>query len=899
MTISIDASVLTAYYNNRAGLGATATTAAGGSKPAVKDPTPPWSATSTAPRSSDLVKSVLAGARFIDPNAAKLDAPTTSQSADYKSLFALYQGLNALEGLTEQAQDKKTGATQLAALQRRFASGLGEVQAFLQKTPFTDFGVAEGAVVAKAQTKAGVRTETDEYATKTLYTGTLNGEAPALQGDVRFSLKVAKTGGGQAQVDFDLADLGSQPRTLSNVVIYLNDKLAAAGLTTRFANVRIAGQPTTSKVGGQTVTLPAGPDQYALKIKGTSTETLSFSAPDAAPAVYVAQTSGVAANTATGKAASAVQQLLKLNADPAVAQDKVLISQTTLSAKTAAARATAAGPDGSLFVLADVTGNTPDGQTIRGPRDVALTKYDSAGNVIFTRTLGASGSASGYALSVSPDGTKVAVAGAVTGALDGSVGGDVNASDSFVSVYDAKMGEEQWTQRRGALADDRPTSVSFGADGSVYVAGTAGSAVSGGSAVGGQDAYLQGFAVRPPTSAKPAYSAVATFTQQFGTTGVDRASGVVVSGNSVITAGVENGHAVVRRYDLQPSGAPVLAVTRDLGDLQGGDVAGVAVGDDGSIIVAGSTHNGALEAGTITSAYDGGRDGFVAKLSGDLTAGAGERLSYVGGAADRSVSALTVSGGKVYLAGQTTATPPAGQTTAADGFALSLDADTGAVGWSRALPGIDATSSPASISVSAQGASSLDKLGLPTGTIDFTKSPSLVANTSVRVGDQFVVTPGAGRASKTITIDQGETYDTLAAKIASATGFAAKVQALTVGGVRTLKITPSNDRSAIELRSGPSGRDALSALGLSEGLIQTAATAKPKVGDPQADGKSYGLGLSAGLQITDLDSAKKAQAALLAATSIVRGIYSGAVPAYLTGQIANYQAALNRLTGGS
>jgi hypothetical protein len=86
-----------------------------------------------------------------------------------------------------------------------------------------------------------------------------------------------------------------------------------------------------------------------------------------------------------------------------------------------------------------------------------------------------------------------------------------------------------------------------------------------------------------------------------------------------------------------------------------------------------------------------------------------------------------------------------------------------------------------------------------------------------------------------------------------------------------------------------------------------------------ADGKSmlYGLGLASDLNLSNTAQINHVLAEVAAAIGVVRGAYkdlvagaqpkglaqatakaSGPVPAYLTNQIANYQAALNRLTGG-
>ena len=47
---------------------------------------------------------------------------------------------------------------------------------------------------------------------------------------------------------------------------------------------------------------------------------------------------------------------------------------------------------------------------------------------------------------------------------------------------------------------------------------------------------------------------------QFGTSGDDGVSAMTVSGNSVYTAGVENGRAVVRLFTLDASGKPQFEV---------------------------------------------------------------------------------------------------------------------------------------------------------------------------------------------------------------------------------------------------------------------------------------------------------------------------------------------------
>ena len=611
-----------------------------------KDPTPPWAASSTAPRASELVERALAGRSLVDLYGTQLDVKGASQ--DYRKLFALYQGLNALHGLAGRMDAKGVERFEQAQIERRFAAGLDEVADYVEGLELEKLDLARGATASLVKAGVGMRRPAAEYAGAVIHEGSSADPVAAFQGEVRFSVRVQKSTtlsdgtvinvGGPIDVAVDLSEMGATPRTLAAVKDFINGKLAAANVATRFATERTPGEARSVTVGGKAVTLPAGPDRYALKIKGSLGEALTFSAADTADAVYVAQQSN------TGDAAR--QQLLKFQSDVAASGAPAAAIarpgetfwtdgrafQLDMGAAVDSARAVATGADGSVYVLADVDGEVA-GQTIKGERDVALLKYDSAGRLVFARTLGAQESASGYALAVSVDG-KVAVAGSVTGALDrGDEGLDGDKTDGFVSVFDAN-GDEAWTARRGARSEDEALAVSFGADGSVYVAGRARSAVPGGSALGGWDSYVQGFG--PPSATTLATTKSSTpqglpkFGLQFGTSGEDRATAMTMDGNDLVVAGVENGHAVVRRYALQASGPPLLSATRDLGEVQGGDVTGVAV-QGGRVIVTGTSGNASLAAGATANARGGGTDAFVLALEGDLSASANDRLTWFGG----------------------------------------------------------------------------------------------------------------------------------------------------------------------------------------------------------------------------------------------------------------------------
>jgi hypothetical protein len=966
--IQFDPNVLLGYYQSRnGGTGAVAAGGAAKTSPAGKyAPTAPWSATSAYARADDLVKNVLLGRRFIDESAAKLDLAGASN--DYRKLFSLYQGLNSLYGLAEKASDKYATSFDLGRYQRVFARGLEEVNAYADALQLDQLRLTRGTVALNAKTEVGVPRVRADYSTATLHTGASGDPVAAFQGDVQFTLSVKRLNTTHT-LDINLAEMGAAPRTMSAVNAYINGKLEAAGLTTRFSVVRTPGVAKTITAGTSTTTLPAGPDTYAFKIKGDTTEALTFSAPAARPAIYVSTVTGNPdpdKNKATDDA-TLVGRLTKLDAEAAAipGAGSRVFSQD-FEGSIGAVRASKTGPDGAVYMLADVE-ETVAGQTVKGQADVALLKYDSAGKLIYVRTLGASDSASGLALDVSADG-KVAVAGSVKGELSGAVNGALNSSaasglsDSFVTLYDAK-GDEVWTERRGAKMEDEATAVAFGADGSVYIAGRTKSPLPGGGAsLGGWDSYLTAYA----TSARGA--PVTLFTESFGTAGDDKVSGLVVDGGKVIAAGTESGRGVLRSFDVAlnqtvtertvdefgawsqtvttlvggvstgsvvtngtqaatgyassssssvTTGASSAAgATRDLGNLEGGAIAGLVLAD-GQLYVGGQTRNASLALGAPGAAHAGGMDGFAARLSTDLGSTAQDSLVYVGGSGDDTVAGLAASGGKVWLTGAAGEGLGGAALGARDGYVSEVNMAAATIGWTQRITGKDGYATPTAIAVHATGASALDRFGLPTGRLDYSRSPSIVSSTSVRAGDSFQIKSSDAGLPRTVTIDGNETLETLAVKVRRATGFKAKVEVVSDGDFRRLKITPLN-AATLEILPGKTGDEGLAALGLHTGVIRNTVIRDGVTESADGKGPVYGLKLTADMDLSTKEGRAAATAALSSALGVIRNAYrdletaarpksqrvdavaanAASAPAYMQAQIANYQAALNRLGGG-
>lgn len=894
----------------------TFSTGSGGSAATAirRQPTAPWALAADAkPSTNSLVTGALAGRKFINESGIKIDLGGVS--ADYKKLFALYSGLETLSAVADRASVKNLSASEQANLARRFAAGMSEVGTYLTTTNLKDVRVVQGGTSATSKTTAGVARESTTSVTGPVHEGDLSTAVAAFDGDVRFDITIRTKIGSTTTtktVAIDLSEMGGTARTMDAVVTHINGKLEAQNVATRLEKQLVKPEPKTVTANGRTTTLPAGPDQWSLAIKGASSETVGFSAPAVSDAVYVVQQ--------TGKDAASTE-LLKFQSDGGTAAPPTSaapgestwvegrVSQGALPEGIKTVRASAVGPDGSLWMVADAA--AVDNQPIKGVQDVALMKFDSAGRLLMTRTLGAADSASGYALAVSDDG-RVAVAGSVTGALEpgGTVASPVLA-DSFVTVFDAQ-GEEMWTQRRGAKAADEATSVNFGADGKVYVAGRSQSAMSGTFGVGGWDSYVQAFSTFTPyEGAKTLVTQIGV--SQFGTAGADQVDAMTVDGSNLYTAGVENGRAVIRRFTLDGAGALSLAETRDLGPLSG-EISGVAVAD-GRVIVTGTSRNAELASGMTTNgAHAGGSDVFVAALGADLAASGDDRLTWYGGEGDDTAADVKVHDGKVWITGVADRAIGAKETDATRAYLARLDPLSGAVEYERQWFGTGDQARASTLAVASGGASVLDRLGLPQGEIDQSDSEALTAATSLRTGDRLYVSSGEGGRKVAVSIAAGETLTSLARKIQAASGgrLVVKVtteshdkdlaghEAATAGGFSRLSITPRNPERGAVLSSGETGRDALAGLGLTPGYIGA------KSGDDIRT--TYGLNLPANLNLNDAGSVATAKEKLAAALRTVRSVYAamnpnlpktvgGAAPAYISAQIANYQAALDRLVG--
>ncbi|MBL8547423.1 MAG: hypothetical protein JNL81_13235 [Hyphomonadaceae bacterium] len=694
------------------------------------------------------------------------------------------------------------------------------------------------------------------------------------------------------------------PRTLESAALRLNEALAAAGYDSGVVATDLSG-------GGAGLRVVTGSSNTvrgvaALSIGGGAvTSTLdpidaASHADDPVGALRVVERAARGAAVTQTLAATSPFSAPSANSS-AWFPGRAFDVSVGGGAKVATARSVATATDGSVYVLADLA----DGSTttdIKGARDVALLKYDSAGKLAFSEILGASQSASGFSLAVSADG-KVAVAGSVTGALSGTTA--KGGTDSFVTMFDA-VGKEVWTARRGATGNDEALAIAFAPDGSVVVAGKTDAALSGQVSAGNSDGYVRGYGA----------SGQELFTRQFGTGGADAASALLVRDNGaggidIFTGGVEDSRGVLRSFSYASGVGFAVGQTRDIGYFYKGAINAIAA-DGASLYVGGEIGADRLTLGATARGAVAGQEGFVARVNVDLTSTGLDRATYVGSAQDDSVKSLAIVNGSVYAAGVSggvMAGTGAAKTTMSFLTRLGSDGDTD---WMRTFTSAGGAVSLTSLAVDTSGASPLDVLGLPRGTVSTNDAGLLTSRSALRAGDEFRIGVD-GRRLTTIKISEKDTLASLVTNINRAIGAAGRAGIVKEDGVERIKITPRSGQ-ALRIDSGAADRNALPALGLVQGIVSTTEAGRGAL-------KTYGLGI-VGLKLDSAAAITSAKAELSAAISIVRQAYdallnpnakeqtaeeqaleqrrlnAGAAPEYLTAKLANYQAALSRLTGG-
>lgn len=907
MTIAgINQSLLTSWYSARVNAATVSTSplaqtnAASGSQ-SGDDVAAPWELESENLQTlEEMRRRVLATQDFfLDPSRefSDIDAPD-----DHKALFSLHQGLKRLVSLAEEAKDKTTTDARRTILEKAFQNGLDQLDDYFQGMDLEELTVLKGKQLSKIESDVAVSRGLSQFKSGIIHTGEYDAEVPSLTGDVRFTISIKKSGV-TTDVEIDLADMGGQTRNLDNIVAHINSELEAAGMVTRFERTKIGEENDIGVIPG---------NDHGFLIRGVSTEQLSFTAPAAEPALYFAGVSGIN-ETAGGQIvklkdlASGDPQVgysTRFGADPTETEVDVIGSEdgeTRIKQvdNPLEIQATAAAADGGIFVVGATSAST-DGQVLKGGQDLVLAKYDSAGNRVWSRVLGAADEAEGASVAVDADGN-VIVSGQVSGGLGETT--NIGGTDSIVVKYNA-AGVEQWVQRFGGTGDDSSTAVAVADDGTVYVAGKAASAFGDVPHQGGlSDGYVRAIGSDGST----------LWTRRVGDAGDETVSAIAIADDgNLLVASNEGGNAVLRKFDASdPEAAAIWE--QSLGDLETGSIGGIAV-DGNDVYVTGAAGSGFAPSAPLTAHHGGGRDAFVVKLADGGTPSI-DYTTFVGSDADDGAADIEVLDGKVYIAGKTLGGIN-GETLAGerDAFAAQLDAATGGLDWTHQVSGRNGLAQATGLAVAAGDDSVLDALGLPTGPVTYSDTRVVTDRSSAREGDHFYISVDGGRRKK-IEIDSDDTIRSLTFKINAALVLdgTADVRRGTDGDQLRIKAA---EGKTIELFAGADGQDLLESLGIQPGAIVNTGSLLDDDEKTSDAPPLFALELPTLMSIGDETAAEEAYEAIQDAMSKVQRAYreitmdpalkallegptagktGGEVPAYYSAQLANYQAGLARL----
>ena len=869
------------------------------------DPTtPPWKDGTTPPPLSTQVSQITAMKTIIDQAGLTSDTLTD----DVQTSFTTYKALDRLRALAEAATSTTASAAQRAALQKTFAKGLADLQSYLTNAPSDLLGISF------AQPSTTVKSS--PIAAANLYEvqgdGLVANRAdplPGLTGQEKFSVGLTRPGSTE-NLTVDLSQ-GPQPPTIDSVVNQLNAAITTTPALDVNGNPRLDNKGNiVSKWSVRFVAEKDG-DKWAIKLDSPDgLEQVALDQIGAKDAIVVATgQTALDAPTATqvfrfddpagGNTRTAMGTISALDRQ---ATDKAVLAgrtTTTTSVKTefdgtktttktttsdvyanTDAAAVVTDAQGNSYVVGTTKGDLGANRS-DGDDNLFLTKLDGDGNVVWQRSLGASGSSNGAAVSLAPDGSIV-----VAGTVNGTFNGATTDGDMVVAKY-AANGDEKFSTVVRSTGEDAAKAVAVGADGSVYVGGKVAGA-------GGSDAFV----ARIDTTGKLAERRTITGA------GSDAINGLAVDGSGNVLALVtQNGVAQVRKLQAN-------SLTTELGsiDLGTADARAIAVAADGTIAVGGAA-SGALN-GAQVNAISGSRDGFVTRIDAGLGSAS---TTYLGSSADDQVDSIAFMGNDLYAGGRTTGDFGAPRRGPTDGFVSRIDAATGTIQTTNQFGQSLLRTEPVRISADVGGASAVSALGFGRGTINPQASPNLTTQMGLRPGDTFSVVVDGGTVRK-ITIAADDTMKTLADRIRGITGSKATISTPTVDGKQTLSIVMKAGHD-MQLLAGPTGTDALAKLGMDPQRIASqlpVSDSAPKV----RPGGSYGLGLSEALDISTLDDAKVAFGKIKDAISMsqtayrslywddakatmVDGVKNTATGTQSTAieqaQLANYTAALNRL----
>lgn len=255
---------------------------------------------------------------------------------------------------------------------------------------------------------------------------------------------------------------------------------------------------------------------------------------------------------------------------------------------------------GNIYILGS-TSVSIDGQPFTGTSDFFLSKYDPNGNRIWTRLLGPTGG-SAFGQGITLDSlNNIYIAGYTNGNLDGNV--LIGLYDLFLTKYDSN-GNKQWTRTQGVVAGHTQIdAITLDSSNSVYLTGYTTGNLDGNTLAGAQDLIV----VKYDSNGNKQWTAqlgVASGSEIGNGITTDMAGNIYATGN---TNGNLDGQTLIGTFSLfivKYDNRGVKQWTRLLG-AGGAYTYGIGITFDSlnNVFVTGNT-SGNLDGNTLTGAQD-------------------------------------------------------------------------------------------------------------------------------------------------------------------------------------------------------------------------------------------------------------------------------------------------------
>ena len=238
--------------------------------------------------------------------------------------------------------------------------------------------------------------------------------------------------------------------------------------------------------------------------------------------------------------------------------------------------------------------------TNAGSYDAYLAKYNSSGSLLWSKQIGTSSFDVSYSVAVDWNGNAY-----MSGSTDGSLGGpNAGSTDSFLVKYNSS-GALLWSKQIGTSGFDSSRSVSVDREGNAYLSGTTYGSLAGPNA-GSTDVFLTKF---------DSFGNL-LWSGQIGTSSSDSSKSVAVdgSGNAYISGttqgnlgGTNSGFGDAFLAKLDSSGN--LLWTKQTSFMNGTDCGSVTVDAAGNAFISGNTN------GSVERPATGGCDAFLIKYT--------------------------------------------------------------------------------------------------------------------------------------------------------------------------------------------------------------------------------------------------------------------------------------------